>query len=95
VAGFLTVLDSDYVGPVNVGNPSEFTVLSLARLVLEITGSASEMEFVDLPEDDPTQRCPDITLVQSLGWSPQVDLRHGIEQTVTWFQGQRGGDGGA
>jgi nucleoside-diphosphate-sugar epimerase len=89
VAGFLTVLDSDYVGPVNVGNPAEFTVLQLARLVLEITGSSSEMEFVDLPEDDPTQRCPDITLVQSLGWSPQVDLRQGIEQTAAWFEAQR------
>jgi dTDP-glucose 4,6-dehydratase len=88
VAGFLTVLDSDYVGPVNVGNPAEFTVLDLARLVLEITGSASELEFVDLPEDDPTQRCPDIALVQSLGWSPQVGLRQGIEQTATWFQAQ-------
>lgn len=88
VAGFLTVLDSDYVGPVNVGNPAEFTVLDLARLVLEITGSPSELEFVDLPEDDPTQRCPNIALVQSLGWSPRVGLRQGIEQTATWFQAQ-------
>jgi nucleoside-diphosphate-sugar epimerase len=88
VAGFLTVLDSDYVGPVNVGNPAEFTVLELARLVLEITSSPSELEFVDLPEDDPTQRCPDITLAQSLGWTPQVALRSGIERTAEWFQSQ-------
>jgi nucleoside-diphosphate-sugar epimerase len=92
VAGFLTVLDSDYVGPVNVGNPAEFTVLQLARLVLEITGSSSEMEFVDLPEDDPTQRCPDIALVRSLGWSPQVDLRQGIERTAAWFDAHRDGE---
>jgi dTDP-glucose 4,6-dehydratase len=88
VAGFLTVLDSDYVGPVNVGNPAEFTVLELARLVLEITGSSSELEFVDLPEDDPAQRCPDIALARSLGWEPKVALREGIERTTAWFRAQ-------
>ncbi len=89
VAGFLTVLGSDYVGPVNVGNPSEFTVLELARLVLEITGSSSQLQFVDLPEDDPTQRCPDIAVARSLGWEPRVALREGIERTTTWFRSQR------
>ncbi len=88
VAGFLTVLDSDYVGPVNLGNPAEFTVLELARLVLEITGSASDLEFVDLPEDDPAQRCPDIALARSLGWEPTVALRSGIERTAAWFAAQ-------
>jgi nucleoside-diphosphate-sugar epimerase len=88
VAGFLTVLDSDHVGPVNVGNPSEFTILELARIVLEVTGSSSELQFVDLPEDDPTQRCPDIAVARSLGWEPVVDLRQGVEQTTAWFRDQ-------
>jgi nucleoside-diphosphate-sugar epimerase len=93
VAGFLAVLDSDYVGPVNVGNPIEFTVLELARMVLEITGSRSEITFVELPADDPMQRCPDITLARALGWEPTVGLQRGIEQTTAWFQAQRDGGG--
>jgi dTDP-glucose 4,6-dehydratase len=94
VAGFLAVLDSDHVGPVNVGNPVEFTVLELARLVLAITGSSSEITFVDLPEDDPAQRCPDITLARSLGWEPTTGLRQGIEQTAAWFQARLAGPAG-
>jgi dTDP-glucose 4,6-dehydratase len=90
VAGFLAVLDSHYRRPVNIGNPAEFTVLELARMVLEITGSSSEIAFVDLPEDDPTQRCPDISLARTLlGWQPRTDLRRGIEQTAAWFEGHR------
>lgn len=91
VAGFLAVLDSDYVGPVNIGNPSEFTVLDLARLTLEITGADSEITFVALPEDDPTQRCPDITRARTLGWQPHVDLRSGVERTAAWFRAQLNG----
>ena len=91
VAGFLAVLDSDYVGPINIGNPNEFTVLELARLVLEVTGSGSELVFEDLPQDDPTQRCPDITLARTvLGWEPVVQLRQGIEHTVSWFAAELG-----
>jgi nucleoside-diphosphate-sugar epimerase len=93
IAGFLAVLDSDHVGPINVGNPTEFTVLELARTVLEITGSRSEITFVDLPTDDPTQRCPDITLARTLGWEPKADLRWGVEQTTAWFQSQLDGSG--
>lgn len=86
VAGFLAVLDSDYVGPVNVGNPVEFTVAELARLVLGVTGSASEVIFEDLPEDDPTKRCPDIALARDhLGWEPKISLREGIVATAAWF----------
>jgi nucleoside-diphosphate-sugar epimerase len=89
VAGFLAVLESDHIGPVNVGNPGEFTVLDLARLVLDVTASASEIVFEDLPADDPTQRCPDITLARSLGWEPRVALRDGVEATAAWFEGHR------
>jgi dTDP-glucose 4,6-dehydratase len=90
VAGFLALLDSTYRRPVNIGNPAEFTVLELARLVLEITGSRSEMAFVDLPEDDPVRRCPDISLARTLlGWAPTTPLRQGVEQTAAWFERQR------
>ncbi len=86
VAGFLALLDSDVVGPVNIGNPTEFTVLQLAQLVLDVTGSNAEITFEDRPQDDPMQRCPDITRARTLlGWEPRVDLRQGIERTVPWF----------
>ena len=63
--GILALLDSDLVGPVNIGNPDEFTMLELAEVVLEVTGSSSEIVFEPLPVDDPTQRRPDITSPQS------------------------------
>jgi dTDP-glucose 4,6-dehydratase len=86
IRGLLAVLDGDYVGPINIGNPAEFTVLQLAELVLELTGSTADIVFRDLPEDDPLQRRPDITLARSLlGWEPQVELRDGIQRTVAWF----------
>jgi dTDP-glucose 4,6-dehydratase len=86
VRGLLALLDSDYVGPMNIGNPDEFTVLELARIVLEVTGSSSEIVFERLPVDDPTQRRPDITLAREvLGWEPEVDLRTGVTRTVEWF----------
>ncbi|MDP9075672.1 MAG: SDR family oxidoreductase [Actinomycetota bacterium] len=89
VAGFLALLASDHVGPVNIGNPVEFTVLELAQLVLEVTGSRSGIEFQDLPQDDPTQRCPDITLARALlAWEPQVDLPDGIARTAAWFEAE-------
>jgi dTDP-glucose 4,6-dehydratase len=87
IRGFLALLDSDHVGPVNIGNPSEFTMLELADLVLELTGSTSEIVYEPLPEDDPTRRRPDITLAQTvLGWEPQVDLRSGLGPTIEWFR---------
>jgi nucleoside-diphosphate-sugar epimerase len=86
VAGFLALLDSNYVGPVNIGNPAEFTMLELAELVLAMTGSPSELIFDPLPIDDPTQRRPDIALARSvLGWEPKVELAQGISETVEWF----------
>jgi len=85
IRGLLALLDSDYVGPVNVGNPDEFTVLELAEIVLEVTRSPSEIVFEALPVD-PAQRRPDITLAREvLGWEPTVDVRTGVARTAEWF----------
>jgi dTDP-glucose 4,6-dehydratase len=89
VRGLLALLDSSLAGPVNIGNPDERTVLELARLVLDITSSSSEIVFEPLPTDDPTRRCPDISLARSaLGWEPVVELREGLERTMEWFKRQ-------
>ncbi len=86
VTGLLALLDSDYVGPVNIGNPHEFTVLELAEKVLALTGSTSELQFDPRPVDDPAQRRPDLTLARSvLGWEPQVSLDEGLARTAAWF----------
>jgi dTDP-glucose 4,6-dehydratase len=87
VRGILALLDSDVTGPVNIGNPAEFTVAELARLVLDVTGSASELVHEPLPVDDPRHRQPDIALARAqLGWEPVVPLRDGLERTVEWFR---------
>jgi dTDP-glucose 4,6-dehydratase len=86
IAGFLALVDSDHTGPINIGNPDEFTLLELAELVVELTGSTAGMTFHDLPADDPRQRQPDITLARELlGWSPTVDLRTGLTRTIEHF----------
>ncbi|MBS1847341.1 MAG: SDR family oxidoreductase [Actinobacteria bacterium] len=86
VRGFLALLDAEVTGPVNIGNPHEITVAEFARVVLEVTGSASPIEQRPLPVDDPTQRQPDITLARTLlGWEPVVELREGISRTAEWF----------
>ena len=86
VAGLLALLASDHVGPMNVGNPDEFTVGELARLVIEVTGSSSEVVHEPLPVDDPARRRPDISLArQALGWEPRVPLREGLERTAKWL----------
>ena len=83
VRGILLLLDSDYVGPVNIGNDGEFTLLELAKMVLEVTNSSSEIVFRDLPVDDPTQRRPDLTLARRvLGFEPRVQLREGLTRTA-------------
>ena len=87
VRGFLALLDSDISGPVNIGNPKEFTVRQLADLVLEVTGSSSEVVYEPLPVDDPAQRQPDITLARTrLGWEPRIELPDGLERTVAWLR---------
>ncbi len=77
----------DFVGPVNLGNPGEFTMRELALLVLELTGSKSKLVHLPLPADDPTQRKPDISLARErLGWEPKVPLREGLIPTIEWFR---------
>jgi dTDP-glucose 4,6-dehydratase len=94
IRGILALLDSDHVGPVNIGNPNEFTILDLAEAVIDVTGSKSEIAFEPLPVDDPTQRKPDITLAKELlGWSPTVELREGLERTHAWYRDKFGADG--
>ncbi len=74
--------------PMNLGNPAEFTILELAELVIELTGSRSRTIFLPLPHDDPTQRCPDIALArEQLGWRPMVGLREGLARTALFFDG--------
>jgi dTDP-glucose 4,6-dehydratase len=86
VRGILALLDCDYAGPVNIGNPDEYTILELATMVLEVTGSTSELVFEPLPVDDPKVRRPDISLARKLlGWEPEVPLREGLTRTAEWF----------
>jgi UDP-glucuronate decarboxylase len=76
-----------FCGPVNLGNPGEFTMLALAETVLRLTGSTSKLTFAPLPEDDPKQRQPDISLsINELGWSPKVKLEDGLKETVRYFR---------
>ena len=77
----------DFIGPVNLGNPGEFTILELARKIIEITGSDSKIIFQPLPQDDPRQRQPDISLAtEKLGWKPKTDLEEGLKKTIQYFQ---------
>jgi dTDP-glucose 4,6-dehydratase len=90
IRGILALLDSQWVGPVNIGNPDEFTVLELAEVVLEVTGSDSEITYEPLPVDDPVRRRPDISLARRLlGWRPEVDLREGLARTYDWYRRER------
>ena len=90
VDGFLALLDSDEIGPINIGNPGEFTMLELADLVNDLTGNDAGIVFAPLPADDPKQRRPDISAaIEALGWSPHVDLRTGLERTIAAFAAAR------
>jgi|TARA_R110002110_G_scaffold84176_3_gene218594 dTDP-glucose 4,6-dehydratase len=89
IRGFLALLDSDQVGPINIGNPNEFTMLELAEIIVELTDSAGSLVYESLPSDDPKQRQPDITLAkQHLGWEPTIQLREGLEKTIPYFAEQ-------
>jgi UDP-glucuronate decarboxylase len=88
IDGFLRLMQSgdDFTGPVNLGNPVEFTMIELVEQVKDLTGSKSEIKLEPLPEDDPRQRQPDITLAkEKLGWEPKVPLRQGLEKTIAYF----------
>ena len=90
VEGLIRLMGSDdgFSGPVNLGNPVEFTILELARKVVEMTGSESRVEFSPLPQDDPKERQPDITLARrELGWEPTVELADGLANTIPYFEG--------
>ncbi|WP_304511312.1 UDP-glucuronic acid decarboxylase family protein [Desulfopila sp. IMCC35008] len=90
IEGFIRLMNSadDFTGPVNLGNPGEFTILELAEKVIDFTGSKSKIAFKELPSDDPKQRRPDISLAkEKLGWQPSIKLEEGLKPTVDYFAG--------
>jgi UDP-glucuronate decarboxylase len=89
VDGLLRLMETpdEVTGPMNLGNPVEFTISQLAETVISLTGSSSKIAYRPLPEDDPRQRCPDIDLAQNLlGWAPRVQLRDGLIKTIEYFE---------
>jgi len=89
IEGFIRLMDApdNVSGPVNIGNPGEFTIRQLAEIVIQMTGSRSELVQMPLPQDDPLQRRPDITLARELlGWEPTIPLRQGLERTIDYFK---------
>jgi UDP-glucuronate decarboxylase len=92
IEGFVRMMNGpdEFVGPVNIGNPVEFTMKQLADLVLELTGSKSRLVHKPLPADDPTRRCPNIALAKArLGWEPRTPLREGLKKTIEHFRGMQ------
>jgi len=89
IEGLLRVMRGPHPGPINLGNPEEYTMYELAHLILELTGSESPIVFEPLPQDDPKQRRPDISLAQTLtGWQPEVCVREGLIRTIAYFKEQ-------
>lgn len=88
IEGLVAMMEhEDFIGPVNIGNPEEFSVLELARRVIDLTGSLSKIHHLPLPEDDPVQRCPDISLAKKrLRWNPRTPLDEGLHQTILYFR---------
>ncbi len=89
IEGMVRLMNSrdGFTGPVNIGNPGEFTIKELAEIVIELTGSKSKLVYKELPQDDPTQRRPDITLAKKeLDWEPTIQLREGLEKTIEYFR---------
>ena len=86
MAGIVTLAASDFAGPVNIGGSRELTVLRLAETIRDLTGSASPIEFIPRPVDDPAVRRPDTTLARRrLGWRPAITLEEGLRRTIGWF----------
>lgn len=88
ISGMIKLMDSkdDISGPINIGNPNEFSMIELANTILELTQSSSKIIFLPLPQDDPKQRQPDISLAKrELDWQPRVELREGLEKTIEYF----------
>jgi dTDP-glucose 4,6-dehydratase len=91
VRGILALARSDFPGPVNIGNPAELSVMDLALLIRDLTGSASPMCHVERPQDDPSMRCPDTRLAADrLGWRPRIDPAEGLRRTIAWFRAELG-----
>ena len=93
VEGMIRLMETsdDFIGPVNVGNPAEFSIKQLAEMVIKQTGSKSKLVYLSLPEDDPIQRQPNIDLAkEKLGWEPVVPLEEGLEKTIAYFKGKLG-----
>ena len=89
IAGMIKLMDApdDVTGPMNLGNPGEFSIAELAKIVVEMTGAKSKIEYRPLPEDDPLQRCPDISFAKrALGWEPTIRLAQGLEKTIAYFK---------
>jgi len=89
IEGLIKMMNStdDFYGPVNIGNPGEFTIMQLVKKVIDLTKSNSKIEFLPLPEDDPVQRKPDITLAaEKIGWTPKINLEEGLIKTIEYFR---------
>lgn len=89
IEGFIRMMESpdDFTGPVNIGNPGEYTILELAKEIIRLTNSKSELIYMPLPADDPIQRQPDISLArQKLGWEPTIPLEQGLKKTIDYFE---------
>lgn len=83
--GFIKIMEADYLGPVNLGNPEEYKIIDLARLIMTMTESSSKFSYLDLPSDDPQMRRPDITKARKLGWEPHINIQEGLKKTIEYF----------
>ncbi|WKK58348.1 UDP-glucuronic acid decarboxylase family protein [Sphingobacterium sp. BN32] len=91
ITGLIAMMESPqgFIGPINIGNPCEFTILELAEMIIQLTGSKSKIKFLPLPQDDPRQRKPDIDLAKTeLNWQPEIQLEDGLSKTIAYFETQ-------